>query len=150
MNNNLSLSFLGETPKDKLTTILIFAIIGVVGYFLAKKLYVKVLGIINQQKYSNELDNELIKGKKLSYSENLYQSYANKLYAAMKGLGTDEKAIFAVFNAMNNKADLLKILTVFGTRDNMSLNEWIYDDLSLSDINKINTILANKGIEYSF
>ncbi|MCL2132291.1 MAG: hypothetical protein FWH36_07570 [Lentimicrobiaceae bacterium] len=67
----------------------------------------------------------------------------------MKGLGTDTSAVYAVFNAMNNKADVLKLVSAFGIRDNEDLGQFMGGETLLS-VSKINTTLATKGIDYQF
>lgn len=75
---------------------------------------------------------------------------ANKLYNAMKGVGTDEDTIFACFNSLNNTADCLKLIAVFGTKDGETLDQWIRGDLSSWEISRLNKNLSNKGIAYQF
>jgi len=75
---------------------------------------------------------------------------ANKIYRAVKGTGTDEAAIYAAFNSIKTTGDVYAIVSAFGVKDNMTLSEWLYDDLSNGEINKINKILTAKGITYQF
>ena len=96
------------------------------------------------------LASEIASGGTLSYTSSEYSSYATRLYTAMKGLGTDESAIYNIFYLMKTKADVLKLIAVFGTKDEMTLSEWLADDLSTSEILKVNTILSDSGIDYQF
>lgn len=96
------------------------------------------------------LAGEIASGGTLSYSNSEYNSMASRIYAAVKGPGTDEETIYAQFNKLKTKADLLKLIAAFGTKDEMTLSEWLADDLNNSEINKVNEILANAGIDYSF
>lgn len=77
-------------------------------------------------------------------------SYALKLYRAMDGAGTDEEQVFSVFNAMGNDADVLNLIKAFGLKEDENLSQWLADDFSQSDLDKINNILASKNIEYRF
>ena len=86
----------------------------------------------------------------LSYNEADYTVFANKLYAAMKGLGTDEDAIFSVFQLMNTESDVRQLINAFGTKKGETLSQWLLGDLSAADIAKINGILAYNGINYRF
>lgn len=79
-----------------------------------------------------------------------YYTLANQVYNACKGFGTDEDAIYNVFNQMNNTADVYKLIQVFGTKDNKTLPMWIRGDLNRWEIKNLNNILANKGINYAF
>lgn len=86
----------------------------------------------------------------LSYNEADYTVFANKLYSAMKGLGTDEDAIFSVFQLMNTESDVRQLINAFGTKKGETLSQWLLGDLSTADIAKINGILAYNGINYRF
>lgn len=103
----------------------------------------------NQDKRNNQIISDLeneIQPQRLSYSNSEYQSMADKIYRAVKGAGTDEAAIIEVFQKMRTNSDLLKLQTVFGVRDDMSLNEWLQDDLGDSDIDLINQTLRERNI----
>ena len=78
------------------------------------------------------------------------KSLASKLLTAMKGLGTDEQTIYNVFAALGNTADMLALVSAFGTPDGEDLDQWIRGDLSSWEIKKVNGILSSKGISYSF
>lgn len=144
-------SSLGKTHTDKFTAIAIILLIVVVVFFVIKFGYDKIRTIINQTKYDADLKDEIIKGGGLTLNESQYKLLADKLYMAMDGLGTNNDNIYAVFNAINTKADLLKLIAVFGIREDENLSEWLYGEWgSTSRNNKINTILAMKGIDYSF
>lgn len=150
MAEKVLFSFLGKSPKDKLVAIMIIIIVVVVGFFLIKRGYTSLMAFINEQKYKIDLNQEIANGGGLSFSDVQFNSYANKLYASMKGVGTNEEAIFEVFNSIRTRADLLKLISVFGIKDEMSLSQWLYDDLSVKDLGKINAILSMKNIDYSF
>lgn len=79
---------------------------------------------------------------------------ANRLEQAAKGAGTDEDAIYAVFNQMNNTADVYALIAAYGTRDGQDLPTMIRSELTdmwpYREISKLNQILTNKGIAYQF
>jgi hypothetical protein len=97
-----------------------------------------------------------------SYLPSQFYAFANRLEQAMFDIGTDEDAIFAVFNSLNNNADFLALKTAFGVRnytggfvpgflsDNLTLDGWISQELNSGEIQEINDSLANKGITYRF
>jgi hypothetical protein len=85
-----------------------------------------------------------------SYLDSQYSSYADVLFSAMDGLGTDEDAIMRVFSAMKNDLDVAKLITAYGVRKNESLAEWLQNDLSSSDMSDLNKLLSTKGIKYQF
>lgn len=92
----------------------------------------------------------LIDKDELSYPTTDYQNYANRLYVAMKGLGTDENAIYAVFNAMDNVSDVRQLVAAFGLQKDKTLSQWLLSELSAKDLQKVNSILKAKGINYTF
>ena len=51
---------------------------------------------------------------------------------------------------MQSRSDVLQLIKVFGVKDGETLTEWINYDLSASEIDKNNTILATNDINYSF
>jgi len=139
--------FLGGDIKTKSFSILIILIIVFLLVWGGKKLVVYLKGLQFSEK--NELNKELMAGERLSYSESQYKAFADKLYVAMKGVGTDTNAVYSVFNAMNNKADVLKLVTTFGLRDGETLTEWMGGEWRLS-VAQINKTLSLKGIDYQF
>jgi hypothetical protein len=101
-----------------------------------------------------------------------FEQMSQTITTAIDGCGTDEDAIFGVFNQLNNDADVRKLIVVFGVRYTQPcsitspisyamwlandeafggpLNVFLRYDLSDSDISKINSILRSKGIAYQF
>lgn len=94
--------------------------------------------------------NKEISTEKLTLTSSQYNTLASKLYAAMAGIGTDEEAVYDAFRSINTYSDLMQLMSVFGSKDGLTLREWLFDDLSASDINKVNEILASKSINYKF
>ena len=91
----------------------------------------------------------------LSYTDQEYQSMAEQLYNAMYGSGTKNDVVKAVFEKMNNDADVYKLIMVFGKRQGWpgwgvseeTLYEWIDNDYAADYVNEI---LARKGISVRF
>ena len=140
-----------EDPR-RAWTIGIFIVIVVV---LIVVFWSKIKGffesLVNRSAMSNELQEHIKEtGESLTLSNATFKMLANKLYTAMKGIGTDEDTVFAVFGQLSNTADMLKLVAVFGTRDGETLDQWIRGDLGYFEINKLNRLLSNKGIAYSF
>lgn len=48
--------------------------------------------------------------------DNIAERYAEQLYNAMAGMGTDEGAIDSVFRKLSNRADYNKVYNAFGKR----------------------------------
>lgn len=98
-----------------------------------------------------------------SFSDSQFEAFCGSLHKAMKDDGTDEETVYRVFGAMKNKADVLKLIQVYGKRPetggifaghfsdvDLTLAEQINSDFDSSDIAKINKILKNKGIDFQF
>lgn len=138
-----------EINKNQLITIGIFAVLLIVVVIIIAVKWNDFKDWIKQRKEDKILDKEIISSD-VTMSNSQIAAYTNKLYKAMKGAGTNEKAIRAVFEAINSKSDLLSICKKFQELYGDSLADWLADDLSQGDINKINQILSEKGIDYSF
>jgi len=90
-------------------------------------------------------------GQNPSYQNTQYNIFADTLLTAMKGFGTDEETVKSVFLRMNNNADVLRLIQVFGIREGYGLAGWIADDFSAEDKDEyINAPLRSKGITYQF
>lgn len=90
-------------------------------------------------------------GQQKSYTNSQYASFANQLYYAMKGWGTDEEAIGQVFSKMKNDLDVIALNNAFGVKDGYDLQGWLRGDLSAADMQTyVNGILASKGISKTF
>lgn len=131
-------------------------IIGIGGYALYK------LGkAIAKKLNSSNAEQDIIDAKKAgqtaSYSSATYSQLADKIYAAvMYTWGTDEQAIYDVFNKMNSNLDVALLIKAFGKRrvefstQDMELGAHLSNDLDSSEISKLNSILSSKGINYQF
>lgn len=148
------------------------AFIGYTLYRNAKtKKDIKEAGVGAEQA-KEELEILKKKGINPTYSKSQYETFAQKLVVAMDSCGTNESSIYAVFEAMKNKSDVLNLIAAFGVRfyqpcpttnpisyvqfqlNNKAfgggIGAWLEYDLTSSEIQKINTILSKKGITYQF
>ena len=96
-------------------------------------------------------------GQTPSYPDTAYVGFADKINSAgISGFGTDETAIYNVFQQMKNDADVLKLIAAFGNRRIefslawSGLSGWLRSELNAAEIDKVNGILASKGIAYRF
>lgn len=108
-------------------------------------------------------------GQTPSYPATDYTQLADKIYAAgCLGLfcyGTDEQAIYDVFDKMKNDLDVLLLTKAFGLRQErggicipipgtgsceVSLAEWLQTELSSYNFKTINENLTKKGIKFQF
>jgi hypothetical protein len=85
-------------------------------------------------------------GVTLSFPPNEYVGFANKLYNAMDGWGTDEDAILEVYEKLRNDLDFLELEAAFGSKDGYTLQEWLEGDLSQYYFDKINGMLQSQGV----
>ncbi len=102
-----------------------------------------------EQKTVEEIEN-LVDTKKLSYPLAKYQLFADSLFTAMDGLGTNLEAVGNVFNQINNINDLYQLIATFGVKKDENLPQWIQGDLSWIEIRGLNLRLTEKGINYQF
>ena len=150
-------------------------IVGIFGY----KIYQDVkrkrdLKEANQA--ADEADSELNKlsnqGVKPTISTSQATTLAQSLVQAMNGCGTDEKKMYGVFEQLKNDADVYLLIKQFGVRyytpcpatNPVSYAKYLYNDKSFggdigtwmgydltgTEIQKINGILAKKKILFRF
>lgn len=144
-----------DDPKKILFIVIIIVIIIVVVWIFWGKIKTLFSNLGNKVQQNAELNDYINQtGETFTLSESEIRNLANKLeqafYGNVFGWGTDENAVYEVFNRINNGADLRKQISVYGTRHDMTLNQAIVDELGRSELNKVNTILSNKGIDYAF
>ena len=135
--------------KGQLYTIAIMAVVLIVVIVLVCVNYSKIKSWIQDKKEENELAKD-IDTSNVSISSSMMRQYADRLYTAMKGIGTDEDTIYDVFGNFSTTDEVLQLIKVFGTRDDMTLPQWIVDELTTKERKKLNTILTNKGVTYQF
>jgi len=138
-------------PKEARVSL---AIIG--GGYLAYAIY-KKLNPSEEDKAQNQLDKEAKELGKGTLQESEYKSLANSLYDAfMTAFGTDEDAIYGVFNKLGNDADIRRLIAAFGYRraewgfTDYDLPYFIKDELDATEIRYVNQILSAKNIKYRF
>lgn len=131
-------------------------IIGIGGYFLYRigSVLADKLNLSNAEKDIQDAEKA---GQTPSYSSATYSQLADKIYAAvMYTWGTDEQAIYDVFNQMKTNLDVALLIKAFGKRrlefstQEMELGGHLSNDLDSSEISKLNDILSSKGITYRF
>ncbi len=97
---------------------------------------------------------KMIEPKKVTLTPAALGAAADKLFIAMRGFGTDEKQIYEVFKALQTESDLMALIVAFGKRKSYNfydgLPAWIADECSQGEIDTINKILADKGINFKF
>lgn len=105
------------------------------GYFLYKK-GGSIIDNINQRNLDNQIDSK--KDPKLS----LAAEFAQRLFVAMDGAGTDEDEMYLVAQEMkNNGVSFTLVSSAFRKLTGDSLTEWLNDDLTSSEIAKFYSYL---------
>lgn len=94
----------------------------------------------------------------LTFAKSQYSSFADTIQTAGFDVGTDEAAIYSVFNKLKNNADYLALIAAWGkpTRTiydwgmpyKMTLPQFLRWEMSDTEVQKINKILSSKNIKY--
>lgn len=141
---------------DKFTKLHTNVVLAAGGVTLAIVLVVVVIVKWNQlkawvQKIADKtsIDKEIISGD-VTFSVNQTKTMAAKLYVAMKGWGTDEEAIYSVMRSLQTRSDLLSVIKQYRADYNESLSERLCRELTNRELKKVNAILSEKGIDYTF
>lgn len=152
-----NLDKLVDNPKKILIIVIIVVIVAVVVWIMWSRISRLIAQLTGKIQDNAELNNHITQtGETLSFSDTEYRNMANKLEEAfygswLFGAGTDENAVYAVFNRLNNKADLLKLVAAYGTdKNSRTLNQALQSELTNSELAHVNNILTNKGIYYQF
>lgn len=153
MEEQLTFVAMANAFNSKTNKIVIGGLLGLLALVVIVLLFIKYRSkfkdLITNAKLVNSLETE-IKTDDITFTQTQFNAFASTLYAAMDGAGTDEEKIYNVFRQMQSRSDVLQLIKVFGVKDGETLTEWINYDLSASEIDKINTILATNDINYSF
>lgn len=130
-----------------LIAIAIIIVICVVWKKIGKKVTDKVTE--KQQEYINQLE---IDEEEVSIPTTQMNMLVSKLKTAFGnyGWGTDEDQVYAVFELVQTRSELLTLITKFGVYEGHTLPEWMIKELNASEIEHVNSILASNGINYTF
>jgi len=84
-----------------------------------------------------------------------YDYIADRIFKSMYGPSYKKDELFDKMSELRNDKDLQKVKLAFGKRKGMigkeyDLDYWIKDELSKDDLQKLNNILKEKGINYQF
>lgn len=148
-------NFKNQIQNNKTTKIVVIVLIAIVvllvvlGVLKLTGVTTKIDDKIAEKKIGDTLDKE-ISTAAVHITPVEAKAYADKLYAAMKGLGTDEDAIYEVFANMTTRSDVLYLIKTFGVKDSKTLNEWLTAELNANERTKLNNILANSNVNYQF
>jgi hypothetical protein len=118
----------------------------VIAWYFLKYIKTFLMTYGNKVTQGSEVDALQAAGVQASYQNSQYGVMAQKLVTAISGWGTDEDAIFGVFNMLNNDIDFIKLDQAFGLREQETMSQWIAGDLSTAQIGTLNTGMLQKGL----
>lgn len=151
-----------ETLPPAAKTAIVLGGVGVVAWLILKG--GKPSGQALADKASVELQELAKQGIYPTFSNTQAEAYAGELRSAFNDCGTDEDSVMSVMNAIQNQADIVQLVSVYGTRGykgcfdsgnyfsdvNYNLAEAMTSELSSSYIAAINSGFAAKGISFKF
>jgi len=129
--------------------------IGIVG-FIGYRFYKKWQIDSKAEQIKNDIEAYAKAGIKQSYVDSQYKSWHDTILKEGEALNTDENKIYAIFRAMKNEVDLLKLQEY--TYDwgllfkyNDTLQDYLTKNvLDTDEIDQVNLILKAKRINYQF
>jgi len=149
----------------------VIAVAGVAIVYFTTKSIIKSIKKKKQEQDDNDLldasereRRELDKqGIKQVVSNAQLEAFSQKLAEAFNDCGTTEASVYAVFNGLKNKADLMQLIKIYGKRPysgcllqgefgdmNYTLPRAIESELDSAEMKKVNDILRRKNIDYQF
>ncbi|MDR1552543.1 MAG: annexin [Prevotellaceae bacterium] len=138
-----------NNPKRIIAIVILIVGIVIAFYFLKDKISA-LFSMFRKEIDDKQVIDEAIAetGKQPSYSDSQYRLFADRLYAAMKGFGTNEEAVYNVFRQMKSRVDVLKLIDAYGVKDGEDLLQWLNGDFW--SFSKLNQILRDNNIDYTF
>ena len=94
------------------------------------------------------VENTYINMNNVTVSEQDIVTYANELYLAMKGIGTNEQKIYDIFSKLNTKDDYNYLFKTFAVKDGKTLKEWIYSELDGNELARLNEITKYYNVSF--
>jgi hypothetical protein len=147
------------------------------GYAIVTTIYNKINDANNKTKLEKELNtagselqDEINAGNRPTLSNSTLEAMSSAIIEASNDCGTDDALIMGQFDNIQNQADMLAFVKVFGLRQKvrcpftsdtresfwsnftppMSLSAILASELTQGQIDTINKKLATKGIKYRF
>lgn len=139
---------------DKIIKYGFYAAIGVAVYFILKRLGVfqtKLeragnVNIADTFTYKDILDQK----QNATLSEAELRAIAASIKNSWGWLNDDEDKIYNAFGRLGNLNDLKLVMTYYGTYKGEALEDSISNRMSANEVNKVNQILSQRGINFSF
>jgi hypothetical protein len=151
----------GNFIKEYYKPIVALGIGATAAYFIGKALKQFTTEGRRLEAEKKEVEKELTESLKTqppSFPVSQYQSFARIIQIAGFDLGTDEDAIYSVFNSLKNNTDFLQLTEAwgkptrtiydFGIGYKMTLPQFLRWEMDDKEIKIINDILKYKNIKY--
>jgi hypothetical protein len=135
----------------------IIVVIGIIA-FVVYKFYKDFKPRTQEQKdLEKDQDTFVNQGQKPSFPRSQYKAFADTIQQENLSWDTDEEKIYGIFKQMKNDLDITLLVEAFGERrpqftvnTGMALAPFLNEDLSKSEMQKINNILISKNIKFRF
>lgn len=119
-----------------------------IGGFVIWRKIKKSAGLSKERQTQREAERQVVQSA-LTYDAFWYKQASDRLLAAMSGTGTSEKSVYNVIDALKNKSDWYKLVSVFGMRESKArfskfkgnLITWLEDEFSGREMEKISAKL---------
>ena len=140
-----------ENAPKKAGYIAVVIILLAVAYFVVMKAIKKGQAAKDAKDLRLDLDKS-----NLSFDITQYTVLADKLEKAIGAWNTDESAVFSTFNSLQNGDDVKQLIKTFGARSwtlltgKLTLVQYIAAGMDAGEVEKVNDILQNKGIQIQF
>jgi len=134
--------------KEFVFLIVAFAVFAVLAFIVFKKFFKNdETGAAGKEIDKSELSGSLAD----------FEGWANQLYQAMNGSGTNEQTIYAVLGNLKTKSDYYQLVKSFDVRQNEgtfsnnfsgTLSEWLTFELDTNELTKVREILKKINITF--
>ena len=149
--------FLKNIDTGKIIRIALLIGGGVAVYFLVKKFSKsreQVIGETSTGDIVSEILQDSQNSAQIAQSATITQltakAIAQKIQNAWGWINDDEDAVYKAFAQVNNLADLMLVVQMYGQYKGEDLAEALQSRLSTKELQKVNLILQSKGINYQF
>jgi len=115
-----------------------------------------LIGILSKKQGAtgNNAQDNNSEGGKVSFTAMEFVAMADAVYNAKGMVNDDEEAIYRVFESLQNRADLLQLILVFGERrffkygSDMNLTAWVKDTLSTTEQVRVKAVYDKFNVPF--
>lgn len=151
-----------EETKKKLIKLGIWAAVGIAGFFAVRAL-LRRFGLVQSraerlasggtydqaQRLMDDINASKVIAENATISTQRAAQLATQIEKAWGVFNDDEDAVYNAFNALNNEADLMLLISAYGIRKDEDLARAVLSRMSESERAKIAQILGAKKIDAS-